>query len=209
IEMAKQKYDHMFDVILIGDTGVGKSKLLNSYLGERNSCTKPAISWDRRYPCIKLQGKKIALRILDPSPAYDERMDFMYKKMMGAILMYNTNKRESFDNVTKWFQRFIVQNIYNAEKILLGTSFVNHGFLPRREVSKERGQQLASSLGISFREIHSEDDLAGINEAFETIANAILLRYLYPTGELLPEEKEVGDNDDDDDGAANDICSTM
>lgn len=58
----------------------------------------------------------------------------------------------------------VSQNIYNAEKILLGTSFVNHGWLPRREVSKERGQQLASSLGISFREICSEDDIAGINE---------------------------------------------
>lgn len=60
---------------------------------------------------------------------------------------------------------------------------MNHGFLPRREVSKERGQQLASSLGISFREIHSEDDLAGINEV------CARCRYLW----LVLDRRQLGD----------------
>lgn len=46
-EMANKKFDHMFNVILIGDTGVGKSKLLNSYLGDRNSNKKPTMSWGK------------------------------------------------------------------------------------------------------------------------------------------------------------------
>ena len=33
--------------------------------------------------------------------------------------MYNTNKRESFDNVTKWFQRFIVQVRTNHKGIII------------------------------------------------------------------------------------------
>ena len=33
--------------------------------------------------------------------------------------MYNTNKRESFDNVTKWFQRFIVQVTTNHKGIII------------------------------------------------------------------------------------------
>lgn len=128
---------------------------------------------------MKLHGRTVVLKILDPSTDYDQRMNVMYTKMMGAIFIYSINNRGSFDNIAKWFEHFTAQNVCNAEKILLGTNFRNHGgYEPRREVSKERGQQLASSLGISFRELNSEDDIDDVNE-FVSVVNSFC-SYLKP-----------------------------
>ena len=44
-KMAKKNYDHMFSVILIGDAGVGKSKLVNGYLGDSNTNMMPTTTW--------------------------------------------------------------------------------------------------------------------------------------------------------------------
>ena len=62
----------------------------------------------------------------------------------------------------------------NGEKILVGTNCTLSGHHQSgREVSSHRGQLLASSLGISFREIVSEDDITGINEVGAIMSGCI------------------------------------
>merc|ERR1712244_182400 len=93
------EYDHLFKLLLIGDSGVGKSCLLLRFADD--TYTESYIS------TIELDGKTIKLQIWDT--AGQERFRTItssyYRGAHGIIVVYDVTDQESFNNVKQWLKK--------------------------------------------------------------------------------------------------------
>jgi len=164
-------YDFLAKVLIIGDSGVGKTCLLLRFC-ENNFTTShlATIGIDFKMKTIEVDGKKVKVQIWDT--AGQERFKTItqtyYKGAMGIILSYAVNDRESFQNIENWMKQIRQHASDDVCKILVG----NKSDMPDRVVDTEEGRRLADSYGIKFFETSAKEDL-NVNDAFHTIAREI------------------------------------
>merc|ERR1712116_1104 len=105
-DMAKT-YDYLFKLLLIGDSGVGKTCVLFRFSEDAfNSTFISTIGIDFKIRTIELDGKKIKLQIWDT--AGQERFRTIttayYRGAMGIMLVYDITNEKSFDNIKNWIR---------------------------------------------------------------------------------------------------------
>ena len=121
--MTQKSYDLLFKLLLIGDSGVGKTSLLLGYSDNNfNNNFIPTIGIDFKIKTIELHGKKIKLQIWDT--AGQERFISIttsyYRGAMGIMLVYDVTNSKSFDNISKWLRNIQEHSNPDVEKIILG-----------------------------------------------------------------------------------------
>ncbi|XP_002735510.1 ras-related protein Rab-8A-like [Saccoglossus kowalevskii] len=169
--MAKT-YDFLFKLLLIGDSGVGKTCVLFRFSEDAfNSTFISTIGIDFKIRTIELDGKKIKLQIWDT--AGQERFRTIttayYRGAMGIMLVYDITNEKSFDNIKKWIRNIEEHASADVEKMILGNKC---DMEDRRTVTKERGEQLAIEYGIKFMETSAKASV-NVEEAFITLARDI------------------------------------
>lgn len=98
-------YDYIFKVLLLGDSGVGKTSIMRRYLDDQFRSNHVAtIGVDFRLTTIDVDGRKVKLQIWDT--AGQERFRSVtssyYYGADGAIIVYDVSNAESFRNVDSW-----------------------------------------------------------------------------------------------------------
>ncbi|XP_065063972.1 ras-related protein Rab-8A-like [Rhopilema esculentum] len=169
--MAKT-YDHLFKLLLIGDSGVGKTCVLFRFSEDAfNSTFISTIGIDFKIRTIELDGKKIKLQIWDT--AGQERFRTIttayYRGAMGIMLVYDITNEKSFDNIRNWIRNIDEHAAADVEKMILGNKC---DMDDKRQVSKERGQQLATEYNLRFMET-SAKTAQNVEESFITLARNI------------------------------------
>ena len=120
-------YDYIFKVLLIGDSGVGKSSLLLRFADDTyTDCYISTIGVDFKIKTVELDGETVKLQLWDT--AGQERFKTItsnyYRGAHGFILVYDVTNEESFKNLKQW----IVEMIYSI------THKENDLFIPRMQV---------------------------------------------------------------------------
>jgi len=104
--MTKQEeFDYLFKIVMIGDSGVGKSNLLSRFVDNSfNMDSKPTIGVEFATKTTNIEGKSIKNQIWDT--AGQERFraitNAYYRGAVGAIIVFDLTKSKSFENVQKW-----------------------------------------------------------------------------------------------------------
>jgi len=98
------QYDYLVKLLLIGDSGVGKSSLLVKFADDRFSPhIQQTIGMDFKVKMLNLGGKRVKLQIWDT--AGQERFHTItqqyYRNAMGIMLVYDVSNEESFNNVRR------------------------------------------------------------------------------------------------------------
>jgi small GTP-binding protein len=165
------EYDFLFKLLLIGDSGVGKSCLLLRFADD--TYTESYISTigvDFKIRTINLDGKTIKLQIWDT--AGQERFRTItssyYRGAQGIIIVYDMTDDDSFQNVKQWvaeIERYASESVI---KLLVG----NKSDLPNRVVEKERAEEFARTMGCEFLET-SARTAENVEVSFMTIAKQI------------------------------------
>ncbi|XP_003967490.1 ras-related protein Rab-8B [Takifugu rubripes] len=170
--MAKT-YDYLFKLLLIGDSGVGKTCLLFRFSEDSfNTTFISTIGIDFKIRTIELDGKRVKLQIWDT--AGQERFRTIttayYRGAMGIMLVYDTSNEKSFENIKNWIRNIEEHASSDVEKMILGNKC---DMTDRRQVSKDRGEKLAIDYGVKFMETSAKSGL-NVEEAFYTMARDIL-----------------------------------
>lgn len=101
---------------------------------------------------------------------------------MGIMLVYDVTNEKSFDNIKNWIRNIEEHASSDVEKMILGNKCDIHD---RRQVSRERGEQLAIEYGIKFMETSAKASI-NVEEAFFTLAKDIKTKMEKKLVSLLP-----------------------
>lgn len=165
-------YDYLFKIVLIGDSGVGKSNILSRFT--RNEfCleSKSTIGVEFATRTLQVDGKTIKAQIWDTAgqERYRAITSAYYRGAVGAFLVYDITKKQTFDNVQRWLRELRDHADSNIVIMLAGNkSDLNH----LRAVDEADGQTLAERDGLSFLET-SALEAVNIEQAFQTILKEI------------------------------------
>ena len=170
--MMNKDYDYLFKVLLIGNSGVGKSSLLLRFADEYfNDTQMPTIGVDFKIRTIEVDTKDVRLQIWDT--AGQERFKTItsayYKGSQGIIVAYDITDRSSFANVIEWMNQIEKNADCLIAKMLIGNK---KDLDSQREVSYEEGKELADHYNIKFMETSAKESM-NVEESFIAMAKDI------------------------------------
>merc|ERR1711977_388686 len=170
--MANDEYDYLFKVVLIGDSGVGKSNLLSRFTrNEFNLDSKSTIGVEFATRSIQVDNKTIKAQIWDTAgqERYRAITSAYYRGAVGALLVYDISKHQTYENVTRWLKELRDHADSNIVIMLVGNkSDLRH----LRAVPTEEAKQFASENHLSFIET-SALDASNVELAFQNILTEI------------------------------------
>jgi len=169
---AMSDYDYLFKLLLIGDSGVGKSCLLLRFAD--NTYTDSYISTigvDFKIRTLDIDGKTVKLQIWDT--AGQERFRTItssyYRGAHGIIVVYDVTDKVSFNNVKQWLGEIDRYACQSVNKLLVGNKA---DLVEKKVVDFNEAKEFADSLGISFLET-SAKSAQNVDEAFLTMTRQI------------------------------------
>jgi Ras-related protein Rab-1A len=146
------EYDILCKVIIVGDTGVGKSCLLtmysDNYFSNQHTAT---IGVDFKLKTQKILEKKVKIQIWDS--AGQERFRTItgsyYRGANGVLLVFDCTNEESFRNVPNWIDEIKKLSSPNVKMVLV----CNKADLKdRRVISTEEASKFAQEHNIPYIE---------------------------------------------------------
>ncbi|CAO3600563.1 unnamed protein product [Absidia cylindrospora] len=172
--LTDDEYDYLFKLVLIGDSGVGKSNLLSRFtVNERIQPRIQKYHWCKfATKNIEIDNHTIKAQIWDTSgqERYRAITGAYYRGAVGALLVYDITRQTSFQNVTHWLKELREHADPNIVIMLVG----NKSDLSEtnRAVTTEEGGALAEQEGFLFMET-SALDATNVENAFATVFNTI------------------------------------
>ncbi|KAL6554626.1 Ras-related protein RABA2b [Orobanche hederae] len=162
------EYDYLFKIVLIGDSGVGKSNILSRFT--RNEfCleSKSTIGVEFATRTLQVEGKTVKAQIWDTAgqERYRAITSAYYRGAVGALVVYDITKRQTFENVQRWLRELRDHADSNIVIMLAGNkSDLNH----LRIVAERDAKLFAEKEGLSFLETSALEAL-NVEKAFQTI----------------------------------------
>ncbi|OIW07194.1 hypothetical protein TanjilG_10167 [Lupinus angustifolius] len=149
--------DYLFKIVLVGDSGVGKSNLLARFArDEFYSNSKSTIGVEFQTQKMDINGKEVKAQIWDT--AGQERFRAVtsayYRGAVGALLVYDISRRLTFDSVGRWLNELHIRS---------------QGC---KEVTTAEGKGLAEAQGLFFMETSALDS-SNVAAAFQTVVKEI------------------------------------
>lgn len=171
---AGESYEHLFKLLLVGDSGVGKTSILLSFTqGDFKDNVRNTVGVDLKVKMMNFRGQKLKLTIWDT--AGQERFRTLtsayYRGAHGIILVYDICSRDSFENLTHWLKEIdIYSTNEDAIKLLIGNKMDKDA---ERQVPKKEGSQFAREHGMLFIEASAKTQ-EGVVQAFQELLAKIL-----------------------------------
>lgn len=170
-------YEYLFKLLLIGNSGVGKSCILMRYAD--NSFTENffnTIGVDFKIKTISLNDQVIKMQIWDTAgqDRFRTLTSSYYRGAHGIIIVYDVTNRDSFDNVRQWMQEIEKFASENVNKLLVGNK---SDLEEQREVTYDEGVELAKKFDIPFLEVSAKNAIH-VDDTFTTMATEIQTRFL-------------------------------
>ena len=181
-ELMSQDYDYLCKVLLLGDSGVGKSSLILRYTDETfNSKLVNSIGVDFKMKKKEIDGKIIKIQIWDTA-GHERFRSITYSYYRGAnsiIIVFDLSNKKSFISITDWLKQIEKHAKENVFKFLVGNKY---DLIEEREVLYEEAKQYADEHSLPYIETSAKEGI-NINELFESSIKSFLSNSKYIVGE--------------------------
>ncbi|KAL1821364.1 hypothetical protein DCAR_0417783 [Daucus carota subsp. sativus] len=168
----EDEYDYLFKLVIIGDSGVGKSNLLSRFTrNEFNLESKSTIGVEFATKTLDFDSKVIKAQIWDTAgqERYRAITSAYYRGAVGALLVYDVTRRNSFENVERWLKELRDHTDQNIVVMLVGNkSDLRHLVA----VSTEDAKDLAERESLYFMET-SALEATNVEKAFKEVLTQI------------------------------------
>ena len=153
-------------VVIIGDSNVGKTCLIERYCENRFGDTQPTIGALHKVKTVN----DVELDIWDTAgqERFKSMIPMYYKGAKAIIVSYDVTSINSFEGAKKWIQE-IEANTTNIIIVLVANKV---DLSTKRVVAKETAKNLAESKGFMYHETSAKDNL-GVFELFDNIASKL------------------------------------
>ncbi|KAL0362418.1 UNVERIFIED_CONTAM: Ras-related protein RABA1f [Sesamum calycinum] len=165
-------YDYLFKVVLIGDSGVGKSNLLSRFT--RNEFTlesKSTIGVEFATRSIRIDEKVVKAQIWDTAgqERYRAITSAYYRGAAGALLVYDVTRHATFENLERWLKELRDHTDSSIVIMLIGNKAdLRH----LRAVATEDAQAFAERESMFFMETSALESM-NVENAFSEVLTQI------------------------------------
>ncbi|XP_029318059.1 ras-related protein Rab-19-like [Cottoperca gobio] len=171
-----ESFDFLFKIILIGDSNVGKTCLVQNFksgiFSERQQNT---IGVDFTVRTVDIEGKRVKMQVWDT--AGQERFRTItqsyYRSAHGAIIAYDITRQPTFDSVTHWIKEVELYGATNVVLVLIGNKC---DLEQERQVKFEEACNLSKERDILAALETSAKESQNVEEAFTMMARELLSR---------------------------------
>ncbi|RQM29810.1 hypothetical protein B5M09_002273 [Aphanomyces astaci] len=175
----ESEQEYILKVVLIGDSGVGKSNLVQRFTKNKyNEASTQTIGFEFAAKTIRVGDRRIKAQIWDT--AGQERFQSLtaayYRNAVGALVVYDITDRHSFEHVTHWLEQIREHAHENVVLILVGNKCDLAHVPNTRQVSTLEAARFAETHHMEFVEASALDS-TNVVEAFK--------RIIVPVGRLL------------------------
>ena len=181
-------YEQLYKIIIIGDSGVGKSNILGRYLhDEFKEDTKSTVGVEFGSKKMQIENATIKLQIWDTAgqERYRSITSAYYKGAKGCFIVYDITNSQSFDDIIKWYEEIKKSGDKGVSIILVGNKCDLEN---ERKVTIEMGKNKAKEMNCPFYETSALSNIM-IEEVFKSICEDIF-------NKIKTEKKDEDDEDD-------------
>jgi small GTP-binding protein len=150
-----KEYDSIYKVVIIGDTGVGKTATLMRFTdGVFPDSPTSTIGIDSKSRIIGVNGTRIKLNIIDTGgqEKFRDLTSGFFRHSHGIVVMFDVSAKGSFTNVKSWVKSSNDHNCEHVPKLIVG----NKLDVKDRAVTTEEAKQVASELGLQYIEVSAK-----------------------------------------------------
>ncbi|XP_057265955.1 ras-related protein Rab-25 [Pezoporus wallicus] len=169
---AEEDYNFVFKVVLIGESGVGKTNLLSRFTrNEFNHDSRTTIGVEFSTRSILVGDSVVKAQIWDTAglERYRAITSAYYRGAVGALVVFDITKHQTYDVVERWLKELYDHAEPSIVVMLVGNKT---DLAQAREVPMEEARMFADNNGLLFVETSALDS-TNVEQAFETILTEI------------------------------------
>ena len=182
-------------MILLGDSGVGKTSIIGRYVDDsfsKDEASSSSMTYIQKK--IKINNQKINLSIWDTvgQEKYRSLTKLFFKDTKIVILVYAINKKDTFDGLTYWL------NLYKdsiGDEAILGVAGNKSDLFLKQEVDEEEARKFAEDNKALFSLISAKENKPELDDYI----NKLVKNYLKKYGLISEEKKTIKLNENDND----------
>jgi len=165
--------DLSYNIILVGETGVGKTCLLHRFHDNVYYTPPSTVAVDLFFRTVQIGNSSVQLRIWDT--AGQERFRSItpafIREAHGILFVYDITISKTFDKIPYWAEFVDQYGPENSIKVLVGNKCdAEEG---KRQVSVENGAKTGESLNMRFFETSAKDAI-NVEACFRAVASLLL-----------------------------------
>ena len=176
-------YQYLFKLILIGNSGVGKSSILQRYMNktfeESYKCT---IGVDFLMKSIELKGKTVKLQLWDTAgqEKYKSMVASYYRGANVALVVFDITSHSSFESLPLWIENYYKNGPEQKNIILIGNK---KDMADQRQVTQEEAEEFSETNNMIYFETSAKEG-DNIDYVFNFAAEKLLEFYGSQNNEL-------------------------
>ncbi|CAJ1057351.1 ras-related protein Rab-19 [Xyrichtys novacula] len=186
----EESFDFLFKIILVGDTDVGKTCMVQSFKSgifiEKQQNT---VGVDFTVRTLDIDGKKVKMQVWDT--AGQERFRTItqsyYRSAHGAMVAYDITRRSTFESVSHWIREVEQLGAAGMVLILIGNK---SDLQDKRQVLFEDACTLAENNGVLAAVETSAKEAQNVEAAFVIMARELLARNMIIADEVPQESAQ-------------------
>ena len=165
-------------VILLGDSGVGKTCIINRYINDEfNPNSKTTLGSNASSKVIKRGQVSYILNLWDTTgqEKYHSITNLFIKGSNIVVLVYSIDLLLSFKGLDYWYKS--VQEKLGGNKYVLAVVGSKSDLIKNEEeeeVSEEEAKKFAEEKNAIFKLVSSKEDPEGINNLFDTLLDELI-----------------------------------
>jgi Ras-related protein Rab-18 len=149
------EFDYRLKLILIGDSNVGKSSLINNISNKNELSIPSTIGVDFTTEIYDIDNKKIKVILWDTAgqEKFNNIIKMYFRKVCGVIVMFDLSNHDSFTNLEKWLKMIKLENSCNHPHsiLLLGNKKELEHKITKEEINNWINKHI--DISIAYKEI--------------------------------------------------------